>query len=146
MRIPLSRVGGRDILFVMAVEAEHGAHLRARFDPLFTGVGPVEAGVATGAALARLAASGRMPDLVVSLGSAGSARLQHGAVYQATEVAWRDVDASALGFARGETPFSGLPPVLPLPLRVTGIPGASLSTGADVVSGARYGQIAQDMG
>ena len=39
-------MSGGDILFVMAVEAEYGEHLRARIDPLFTGVGPVEAGVA----------------------------------------------------------------------------------------------------
>ncbi|MEE2795147.1 MAG: 5'-methylthioadenosine/S-adenosylhomocysteine nucleosidase, partial [Pseudomonadota bacterium] len=34
-------IAGRRVLFVMAVDAEYGPHLRARFTPLLTGVGPV---------------------------------------------------------------------------------------------------------
>lgn len=142
---PLTRIGGRDVLFVMAVDAEYGPHLRARFTPLFTGVGPVEAALVMGEALTRLALAGTLPDLVVSLGSAGSARLPHGAVYQASSVSWRDIDASALGFPRGVTPFSDLPATLRLTQRIPGIPDATLSTGADVVSGAAYAGIAEDM-
>jgi len=142
---PLTRIGGRDVLFVMAVDAEYGPHLRARFTPLFTGVGPVEAALVMGEALTRLALAGALPDLVVSLGSAGSARLAHGAVYQASSVSWRDIDASALGFPRGVTPFSDLPATLRLTQRIPGIPDATLSTGADVVSGAAYAGIAEDM-
>ncbi|MDE0946609.1 MAG: 5'-methylthioadenosine/S-adenosylhomocysteine nucleosidase, partial [Sphingobium sp.] len=44
-------VSGKRLLFVMAADAEYGAHLRARFTPLMTGVGPVEAALATGIAL-----------------------------------------------------------------------------------------------
>ena len=142
---PLTRIGGRDVLFVMAVDAEYGPHLRARFTPLFTGVGPVEAALVMGEALTRLALAGTLPDLVVSLGSAGSARLPHGAVYQASSVSWRDIDASALGFPRGVTPFSDLPATLRLTQRIPGIPDATLSTWADVVSGAAYAGIAEDM-
>lgn len=142
---PLTRIGGRDVLFVMAVDAEYGPHLRARFTPLFTGVGPVEAALVMGEALTRLALAGTLPDLVVSLGSAGSARLPHGAVYQASSVSWRDIDASALGFPRGVTPFSDLPATLRLTQRIPGIPDATLSTGANVVSGAAYAGIAEDM-
>lgn len=142
---PLTRIGGRDVLFVMAVDAEYGPHLRARFTPLFTGVGPVEAALVLSEALTRLALAGTLPDLVVSLGSAGSARLRHGAVYQASSVSWRDIDASALGFARGITPFSNLPATLPLPQRLPGLPLATLSTGATIVSGAAYADIAEDM-
>lgn len=32
-------IAGKRLLFVMAVEAEYGPHLRARFAPLLTGVG-----------------------------------------------------------------------------------------------------------
>lgn len=138
-------VAGRRILFVMAAEQEYGPHLRARFAPLITGVGPVEAAVSVTAALADLAARGQRPDLVVSLGSAGSARLAQCAVFQAHSVAYRDMDASALGFARGQTPFLNLPPVVPMPAQVPGIPAASLSTGANIVSGADYRAIAEDM-
>jgi len=145
MTPPLTQISGRRVLFLMAAQAEYGRHLRARITPHITGVGPVEAAAATAFALAALTRAGTPPDLVVSLGSAGSARLDHCGLYQASAVAWRDVDASALGFARGVTPFLDLPAVLPLPLRLPGIPAATLSTGANIVSGAAYDAIAQDM-
>lgn len=143
--VPIETLGGRRVLFVMATEAEYGPHLRARIRPLITGVGPVEAAVGTALALGNLARSATPPDLVVSLGSAGSARLEQCGLYQANAVAYRDMDASALGFAPGQTPFLDLPPVLDLPHRLPGLPAASLSTGANIVSGAAYDAIAQDM-
>jgi adenosylhomocysteine nucleosidase len=141
----LTRFGGHDVLFVMAVEAEYGPHLRRRFTPLLTGVGPVEAALGLSESLTRLSLAGTPPDLVVSLGSAGSARLQHGAVYQARSVSWRDIDASPLGIPRGITPFSGLPATLPLGPAIPGLAQASLSTGANIVSGAAYAAIPEDM-
>jgi len=145
MMAPLTPVGGRNVLFVMAVEAEYGPHLRRLFQPLMTGVGPVEAAVALSSTLAPMASSGSLPDLVVSLGSAGSRSLEQAEVYQATSVAYRDIDASPLGFEKGRTPFLDLPAVVPLPHRVAGIPEASLSTGGNIVSGAAYDGIAADM-
>ena len=105
MDFELKTVAGKRILYVMAVDAEYGVHLRAHIDPLMTGVGPVEAAVVLAATLARLEASGHKPDLIVSLGSAGSATLEQTEVYQATSVSYRDMDASALGFEKGLTPF-----------------------------------------
>ncbi len=142
---PLTPIAGQDILFLMAADQEYGAHLRARITPVITGVGPVEGAVAATAAFAAAQAAGRRPGLVVSLGSAGSARLDQGAVYQASEVAYRDMDATPLGFARGVTPFLDLPAVLALPHRIPGVAQASLSTGANIVSGTDYADIAQDM-
>ena len=55
------------------------------------------------------------------------------------------MDATALGFAHGQTPFLDLPPVLPLPAQVPGIASASLSTGANIVSGQAYDGIDADM-
>ena len=141
----ITELAGRGVLFVMAAEAEYGAHLRARIRPLMIGVGPIEAAANTAAALTRLELTGRKPDLVVSLGSAGSARLDHCGLYQASHVAWRDIDASPLGFAKGTTPFLDLPAIVPLPLRLPGIPEATLSTGGNVVTGPAYAGIAQDM-
>ena len=138
-------LGGVPTLFVMAAEAEYGPALKARFTPLMTGIGPIEAALATGIALSRLAEEGRLPRLVVSLGSAGSARLEQGAVYQAVSVSWRDIDASPLGFEKGVTPLLGLPATLPLPITIPGIPAASLSTGGNIVSGAAYAGIPEDM-
>jgi len=146
-----TRIGGKRLLFVMAAEAEYGPHLKRRFDPLITGVGPVEAGVRLGAELAAAAVTGNMPDLVVSLGSAGSRVLEQTEIYQAASVCYRDMDASVLGFEKGVTPFvrtvagETLPAVIPLPFRIPGIPEATLSTGANIVSGQAYDSIKAEM-
>ncbi|MFN7003548.1 MAG: 5'-methylthioadenosine/S-adenosylhomocysteine nucleosidase [Roseinatronobacter sp.] len=141
----LTKLGGKKVLFLMAAEAEYGPCLRALFTPVMTGVGPVEAAVMATATLAHLTALGQLPDLVVSLGSAGSARLEHCGVYQATALAYRDMDASALGFEKGVTPFLDLPARVDLPHLLPGLPAASLSTGANIVSGPAYDGIAEDM-
>ena len=138
-------IAGRRVLFVMAAQAEYGPHLRSRFTPLITGVGPVEAAVVLSAALSRMAALSSLPDIVVSLGSAGSRTLEQTGVYQVASVSYRDMDASALGFAKGQTPFLDLPVTLELAHRIPGIPAAILSTGANIVSGAAYDGIVADM-
>ena len=48
------QLASKAVLFVMAVEAEYGPHLKNLFTPLMTGVGPVEAGVRLSAELAAL--------------------------------------------------------------------------------------------
>lgn len=141
----LERHGSVTILPVMAAPAEYGDHLRARIDPLMTGVGPVEGAVVLTAALARLEAAGELPDLIVSLGSCGSRVLEHAAVYQASSVAYRDMDASPLGFPKGVTPLLNQPAVLSLPCPIPGVPTATLSTGANVVSGVAYDLIDAEM-
>ena len=135
-------LAGLPVLFVMAADAEYGPALRARINPLMTGVGPVEGGVALAAALAGMA---QRPRLIVSLGSAGSARLEQARVYQVGAVAYRDMDASPLGFARGLTPFLDLPARIDLPHRIPGLPLATLSTGGAIVSGPAYAAIPEDM-
>lgn len=135
-------VGGRRTLFVMATDHEYGPALRARIDPLITGVGVVEAATVTATVLAGLA---EPPDLVVSLGSAGSRRKPLGEVFQISHVSWRDVDASPLGIARGVTPFLDLAPVQSLATPLADWPTATLSTGSDIVSGHTYGRIDADL-
>jgi adenosylhomocysteine nucleosidase len=141
----LSRFGPKTALCVMAAEPEYGPALRSRIRPLITGVGPVEAAAGVAGALAALQAEGAMPDLIVSLGSAGSRTLDHARVYRVTEVSYRDMDASALGFPKGETPFPRLPAVLPLADGPTALPTARLATGGSVVSGAGYDAVDADM-
>jgi adenosylhomocysteine nucleosidase len=141
----LKQAHGKSILYVMAAEAEYGPALKALFTPVMTGVGPVEAAVQLTRALTELTLDGRKPDLVVSLGSAGSATLEQTEVYQVSSVSYRDMDASAFGFEKGRTPFLDLPATIPLPLRIPGLPDARLSTGANVVSGAAYETIDADM-
>lgn len=141
----LTSLGGKSVLFAMAAAAEYGPHLKRLFTPLMTGVGPVEAAATLAAELARLQATAALPDLVVSLGSAGSRRLAQAEIYQAVSVSYRDMDASAFGIDKGVTPFLDLPATLPIPLRIPGIPEASLSTGAAIISGRAYDGIAEDM-
>ncbi|MDE0923955.1 5'-methylthioadenosine/S-adenosylhomocysteine nucleosidase [Aurantimonas coralicida] len=138
-------LGGARVLFVMAAPAEYGPALRRRIAPLMTGVGPIEAALGTGIALHALTLAGHRPDLVVSLGSAGSRTLEQGEIYQVSSVAWRDIDASPLGFAKGVTPFLNHPVHTALPTPVPSLPTARLSTGSDIVSGARYDAIDADM-
>ncbi|MEO5808308.1 5'-methylthioadenosine/S-adenosylhomocysteine nucleosidase [Devosia sp.] len=133
------------ILYVMAASAEYGPHLRSRITPLLCGVGPVEAAIALTHALAQADTNGKLPSLVVSLGSAGSRTLEQCGIYQASSVGYRDMDASALGFPKGQTPFLDLPIIVPLSPALPGIAQAGLSTGANIVSGAAYDAIEADM-
>jgi adenosylhomocysteine nucleosidase len=145
MSYSLQHVAGKSVLFVMAAPAEYGPHLQARMSPLMIGVGPVEAAISVTAVLTGLDAADHLPDLIVSLGSAGSRTLEQTSVYQVASVSWRDMDASAFGFEKGRTPFLDLPAEIALPLRIPGIPEARLSTGGNVVSGAAYDLIDADM-
>jgi len=138
------KIADKRVLFVMAVEAEYGPQLKARFDPLMTGVGPVEAALNTGLALQRLDMEDALPDLVVSLGSAGSRICTLGEVYQVASVSWRDMDASRLGFAKGVTPFSDHPAEIALHMPLD-IRAARLSTGGNIVGGDDYAAIDADM-
>jgi adenosylhomocysteine nucleosidase len=80
MSFELKTMGRHSVLFVMAVDAEYGPHLKSRIKPLMTGVGPVEAAIVLSHALTKLQAENNLPDLIVSLGSAGSRSLEKKAV------------------------------------------------------------------
>jgi len=145
MRARVERIGDVTVLPVMAAPAEYREQLQARIRPLMTGIGPVEGAISLTAELARREATGDMPDLVVVLGSSGSPTLEHSAVYQVTSVDYRDMDASPLGFPKGITPLLDMPAVMSMPCRLEGVPHATLSTGANVVSGAAYDGLDADM-
>ncbi|MEM1283781.1 MAG: 5'-methylthioadenosine/S-adenosylhomocysteine nucleosidase [Pseudomonadota bacterium] len=140
--IPILAWGKTRILFVMATDQEYQAELQKRIPPLIVGVGPVEAALGTASALAEIP---HTPDLVVSLGSAGSARLEQGTVHEISAVSYRDMDASPLGFEKGVTPFLDQPATISLKTRIEGVPNASLSTGANIVSGTDYDAIDADL-
>jgi adenosylhomocysteine nucleosidase len=138
---PVKSVAGHRLLYVMATEAEYGDHLKQLFSPVICGVGPVESAMHT----TRSIIDHGPVDLVVSLGSAGSSSLDQAHVYQVSAVSYRDMDASAFGFVKGETPFLDLPAEIDIAHRISGIPHASISTGADVVSGDSYSSINAEM-
>ncbi len=141
----LKQVGDKKLLYIMAVDNEYGENLRKLFTPLFTGVGPVEAAISTGRALENLAQKNSLPDFVISLGSAGSAKLVQTQIYQASHISYRDMDASPLGFKKGVTPFLDHEAKIKMPLKFDGIKSATLSTGANIVSGDDYKNIDADM-
>ncbi len=118
----------KQIVFVMATSQEYGPELRARIDPLICGVGPIEASLTMASRLQQMRDRGESPAVVVSLGSAGSQMCELGTVYQVSEVSWRDIDATRLGFPKGVTPFVDRPACIPLPTPLAGIPTATLST------------------
>jgi adenosylhomocysteine nucleosidase len=141
----LATLAGKKVLFAMAADAEYGDHLKKLFQPLMTGVGPVEASISLTSALGGFKAAGTLPDLVVSLGSAGSRRLKRTEVYQAVSVTYRDMDASAFGFDRGVTPFLDLPATQLLPIRIPGVKEATISTGATIIAGQAFDTVEEDM-
>jgi len=134
-----------NILFVMAAPAEYGPELQKLITPLLIGIGPVEASVNVTAKLAELISRSQKPDLVVSLGSAGSRALLQTEVYQVSSISYRDMDVSALGFAPGQTPLTDIPVVVPLPHILDGLPAASLSTGASIITQEQYDTVDADM-
>jgi adenosylhomocysteine nucleosidase len=97
-----------------------------------------------GSALQRLKDAGKLPDLVVSLGSGGSRRCAVGEIFQISHVSWRDIDASRLGFTKGVTPFLDHPVAIPLSTPLDW-PTATLSTGGNVVGGDDYAAIDADL-
>lgn len=130
---------GEDVtaLVVMATDHEYGEHLKKLgIKPLITGVGPVQAAIALTHALVELAHAtpARRPDVIINLGSAGSATLEQGAVYRVSRSHYRDMDASAFGFLKGQTPFSPHPVVIEAAAIMPDFPCASCSTGANVIS------------
>ena len=136
----LKSVGDKSLLYVMATDAEYGSELKQHFAPLICGVGPVEAALNTAKFFA-----GSKPDCVVSLGSAGSNRLEQAHVYQVSHVSYRDMDASAFGFEKGVTPFADFPATIELSPTSAKLTQASLSTGANVVAGDAYSAVDADM-
>lgn len=137
----IKSVAGYNLLYVMATLAEFQDELKTRFEPLICEVGPVEAAMY----LTKYLAENPKPDLIISLGSAGAQKLEQAEVYQVSSVAYRDMDASAFGFKKGETPFSGLPVVVEFDHAIPDVRSAALSTGANVVSGDAYDTVEADM-
>lgn len=124
-------------LFVMASTNEYGAQLKKLgIKPLITGIGPIQAASELTHALGELSRTtpSRRPDLIINLGSAGSATLEQGVVYRVAKSNYRDMDASAFGFPKGQTPFSPHPPTIEAAVIIQDFPSASCSTGANVVS------------
>jgi adenosylhomocysteine nucleosidase len=91
-------------LLVMALPQENaGGRFNGMADDLlYTGVGKINATLALNTALH---SQGSNKPLVINVGSAGSHTFRAGEVVCATRFFQHDMDATALGFALGQTPF-----------------------------------------
>ncbi|MEM6603548.1 MAG: 5'-methylthioadenosine/S-adenosylhomocysteine nucleosidase [Pseudomonadota bacterium] len=127
-------INGIRIMTLMAAEAEYGDYMKAaEINPKIIGVGPIEAAFNTTRFIMEAIQADKKPDIIFSVGSAGSNILKRGEIYQIHAVSYRDMDASPFGFKRGVTPFVDYPATFELPILFQDAPKASLSTGAAII-------------
>jgi len=126
-----------DLLVVMALPEETAGQLEvAGAQVLYTGVGKVNASYALTRELLRRRAAGAAVGRVLNLGTAGSAGWGRGAVVGCDRFIQRDMDASALGFAAGVTPFDPTPAELRWDVELPFLPAARCATGDSFVTQA----------
>jgi adenosylhomocysteine nucleosidase len=117
-------------LVVMALPAESAGRFERQGIPvLYTGVGKVNAAAALARRLAQYRCVDRALPLVVNFGTAGSRRHPAHTLVGCHRFIDRDMDVSALGFARGTTPFDPLPAVLEFAPRFSRLPAAVCGSG-----------------
>lgn len=117
-------------LVVIALEIEgQGLFEQAGVDPLYSGLGKVNAALSLARRLATLRAAGALPSLVVNFGTAGSRTFATGSMVGCRQFVQRDMDVTGLGFALGETPFEALPATLAFPVVFPHLPEGVCGTG-----------------
>lgn len=112
-----------EALFVFAL-AEETAGLFSDNRCLMTGVGKINAAYS----LTRQIHLHR-PNFIVNIGTAGSSTFKQGEIVCCTNFVQRDMDVTPLGFAKYETPFSNLPPVLSYGLQTHLFPCVTCGSG-----------------
>jgi adenosylhomocysteine nucleosidase len=112
-----------DPLYVFALQIE-AATAFTHVDTLFTGVGKLHTAYSL---LKRI--QEKKPSLLINLGSAGSNTFQRGEVVNCTRFIQRDMDVTALGFEKYQTPFSTDPVVLEYGFSVSGLPQGICGSG-----------------
>ena len=93
-----------DILIVCALEKETQGQLDD-WNVLYTGVGKINATFKLTQKLQINRSLPPMPELVINYGTAGSRELPIGELVDCTKFIQRDMDATSMGFFRGQTPF-----------------------------------------
>lgn len=110
-------------LLVFALESEAGREFEA-FDKIFVGVGKINATYHLLKGIEKY-----QPDLIINLGTAGSTVFDRGSVICCTEFIQRDMEVTALGFQKFETPFSDDPVVLKYGIEVPCLPKGICGSG-----------------
>ena len=105
-------MNSKDILFslqsmiVCALKRETQGQLDDDYDVVYTGVGKVNATFRLHSELSEIYNSYQeLPKLVINYGTAGGRRILIGQLVDCTKFIQRDMDATGLGFIRGQTPF-----------------------------------------
>jgi adenosylhomocysteine nucleosidase len=98
-------------LIVCALERETQRQLED-WDVLYTGVGKVNATLKLTQRLQINRSLSPIPKLVINYGTAGSSKLPIGELVDCTKFMQRDMDATGLGFMKGQTPFEPLTPII----------------------------------
>jgi adenosylhomocysteine nucleosidase len=110
-------------LYVFALESE-AAQEFTHVNHAFVGIGKVNA---TYNLVKHLTI--QKPSIIVNLGTAGSSKHLGGEVVCCTRFVQRDMDVTALGFEKYQTPFATQPTVLEYGFSVAGLPEETCGTG-----------------
>ena len=95
----INNITYKNPLFVFALEKEAGTEFSQK-NVAFVGVGKINATYNLLKAIQK-----HQPDLIINLGTAGSTEFNKGSVVCCTEFIQRDMEVTALGFQKFETPF-----------------------------------------
>lgn len=124
-------------LIVMALKEEGLGLLEPMgFDVLYCGIGKVNASYHLTRWLYESAKAGKTYSYVLNMGSAGSPSFNQGMLVAADRFVQRDMDATGLGFALGETPYEELPHMLSFPQTFSHLPHGVCASGDSFLQGA----------
>ncbi len=110
-------------LLVFAMEQE-SQNVFEGYDVLHTGIGKVNAAYALASRIHK-----ERPSVVINLGTVGSRKHPRGAVLNPTRFVQRDMDVTALGFAKFQTPFSDDPVEIVHGERISALVGGVCGSG-----------------
>ena len=101
-------------LIVCALKRETQDQLDDNYNVIYTGVGKINATFRLHSELSEIYNSYQeLPKLVINYGTAGGRRILIGQLVDCTKFIQRDMDATGLGFMRGQTPFEkNIPTIL----------------------------------
>jgi adenosylhomocysteine nucleosidase len=119
-----------NVLFVAALEDEVQGRLEDLGVPvLYVGVGKVNAAYHLTQFIYEARAEGHEIDLVINVGTAGSATIPTHSVVECTTFLQRDMDVRPLGFQIGETPFDPIVGEIKVERKFKELPEARCGTG-----------------
>lgn len=113
----------KNVLLAFAMK-EEAADAFQDYNCIFTGVGKVNATHALMKGIAQF-----QPEMIINLGTAGSTTFNRGTVVCCTNFIQRDMEVSALGFEKFQTPFESIPIVLNNGIEVENLPQGTCGSG-----------------